>query len=632
VTVAGTVLDEDSIAPWFVDGNLAILVVVDSRREEYGWVPAGVYAALNHLGIPYRLVDLATGRLTAAATAVAPAFLFAQEALGDSLSVEEATLVSDAVRAGAGLVSLDPLLDRYQPPLREQLPNAGGGPLLATGIRTAMTDHYITATRAVGERVAARRPVPVWGLRGSGAVLLAADDGAALAIAGRIGEGRVVCLGCSARVWLQEYLGHANGLDDVFWKSIVWVARKPFVMRAMPYFITGRIDDVSGIGSVWWNVQRLVSGGQPLPSRLLDLLCQERAGEGSVAAGFQYLDILNRHGFVPNLGVFAAQLRPEEAALLADHQAAGHVEVSGHAFAEHFAADGSHVIDFIYQQSTRTGRGSPGLVECPPEDAAAKFARLDAVWQQTGLQPSVTVNSHYYNPGVHALPFLKARGQTFMMFWPKFGLVSQDPDAHQWRMAPYGHPGFVLDTMPDPDNHPDVRPGDFFCVQAHPYEWLDDARQRIGPDPDLLMDWYRPVAEGRIEGLLATAAERLAAHVRRGLDARFFGCFLTHEQRFALLLPEEFDQIFQVGMQGLRGYPLQFVGYDHIARYARARATSRLKRVTLPPDGVITLTLEGQAEAPTAVECFTDGPTGPISTWHTVGPFAGSVTIACPVR
>jgi hypothetical protein len=622
---------EDPRTPWAVEGNLAVLVVVDSRREEHAWVPGGVYAALHQLGIPYRIVDLAVGRLTAASVTT-PAILLAQEGLGDSLNVDEATLIATAVRAGTGLVSLDPLLGRYAPPLRAQLPGLGSAPTLTTAISTSATDHYITRTRERGERVQTRQPLPVWGVQGKGAILLLSEDGTPLAVADRLGEGRVVCLGCSARIWLQEYLGHANGLDDIFWKSIVWAARKPFVMRAMPYFVTGRIDDGSGSGSVWWNVQRLVSGGQPLPSRLLDLLCQERAGEGSVAAGFQYLDLLNRHGFIPNLGVFAAQLRPTEAATLAAFQAAGQVEVSGHAFAEHFASDGSHVIDFIYQRSTRTSQGPPGLTECTPQEAAAKFARLDAIWEQTGLRPSVTVNSHYYNPGVQALPFLKARGQTFVMFWPKFGLVSQDPEAHQWRMGPYGHPGFVFDAMPVPDDLPDVQSGDFFCAQAHPYAWLDTTDRRVGPDPDLLMDWYRPVAEGRIDDLLETAARRLAAHLRRGLDARFFGCFLTHEQRFALLRPEEFDQIFRVGLQGLQGYPLQFVGYDHIARYARARATSRLTQALLQANGAVRLTLEGRADVPTAFEVFTEGPTGPLSTWQTVGPFAGVATTAYPAR
>ena len=36
------------------------------------------------------------------------------------------------------------------------------------------------------------------------------------------------------------------GLDDLVWRSIVWAARKPFVMQGLPNFLTMRVDDESG--------------------------------------------------------------------------------------------------------------------------------------------------------------------------------------------------------------------------------------------------------------------------------------------------------------------------------------------------------------------------------------------------
>ncbi|MEM3551631.1 MAG: hypothetical protein QXV01_11145, partial [Candidatus Bathyarchaeia archaeon] len=41
-------------------------------------------------------------------------------------------------------------------------------------------------------------------------------------------------------------LGYFRGLDDVFWRSFVWAARKPFVMQGMLPFVTMRIDDCDG--------------------------------------------------------------------------------------------------------------------------------------------------------------------------------------------------------------------------------------------------------------------------------------------------------------------------------------------------------------------------------------------------
>ena len=36
------------------------------------------------------------------------------------------------------------------------------------------------------------------------------------------------------------------GADDLVWRSIVWAARKPFVMQGLPPFVTMRVDDESG--------------------------------------------------------------------------------------------------------------------------------------------------------------------------------------------------------------------------------------------------------------------------------------------------------------------------------------------------------------------------------------------------
>lgn len=50
--------------------------------------------------------------------------------------------------------------------------------------------------------------------------------------------------------WMYEnYLGPVFGMDDILWRSIVWAARKPFVMQGLPPIITMRVDDVDGAGS-----------------------------------------------------------------------------------------------------------------------------------------------------------------------------------------------------------------------------------------------------------------------------------------------------------------------------------------------------------------------------------------------
>ena len=51
--------------------------------------------------------------------------------------------------------------------------------------------------------------------------------------------------------WMShDVLGPLFGLDDLVWRSIVWAARKPFVMQGLPPFVTMRMDDV--IDPSWW--------------------------------------------------------------------------------------------------------------------------------------------------------------------------------------------------------------------------------------------------------------------------------------------------------------------------------------------------------------------------------------------
>ena len=53
---------------------------------------------------------------------------------------------------------------------------------------------------------------------------------------------------------LNSVKGPLYGLDDLFWRSMVWAARKPFVMQGMPPFVTMRMDDASG--PLWWISRR----------------------------------------------------------------------------------------------------------------------------------------------------------------------------------------------------------------------------------------------------------------------------------------------------------------------------------------------------------------------------------------
>src|SRR5438132_8969052 len=94
-------------------GNLAVIVVVDSSQPEFPLLYETTFGALGHLGIPFRVADLARGPLSDAALRGCRAVLVAQEHLGGRLgSAEQGTLLR-AVEGGTGLVNLDADLAAY---------------------------------------------------------------------------------------------------------------------------------------------------------------------------------------------------------------------------------------------------------------------------------------------------------------------------------------------------------------------------------------------------------------------------------------------------------------------------------------------------------------------------------------
>ena len=76
-------------------------------------------------------------------------------------------------------------------------------------------------------------------------------------------KGRPMQFTVNPRVWRHEFFGHAQGIDDLFWRSILWTVRKPFAANMIPPFVTLSIDDCCG------------------------------------RHDFAYVDVANKHHFVP---------------------------------------------------------------------------------------------------------------------------------------------------------------------------------------------------------------------------------------------------------------------------------------------------------------------------------------------
>ena len=548
----------------------SVLAVVDSSDERArATAETVVMQALAHYRAPRRITDLATDHLAGHLESLPAAIIIGQPGLGAKLSAGDRKAIRLAVGAGVGLVNLDGELAARCPDLFDPVvSHVDRTPAEAGAAITAHAEHYVIAARG-GARVPFTGPVRTWRAQPvSDAVTLIEDDaGEPLIIAGRAGAGRIVHFCCAPELWTFDCLGHANGLEDVFWRSIVWAARKPFAMLAMPPFVTVRIDDASGSGSVFAK-------------------CKD-----SAALRFDYIDELNRHGFLPNVGLFIDDITEEDGAVLHDKWAAKEAQFSPHAF-----SDPRNIAEFqIYMHHDG--------VEFSQEQLREHFARVDAKFAAWSVTPSRTLNCHFYEAGVNAVPFFRERAWMDMMTEVRFGKGYRDPEARTWFPKPYGHFGYILDYMPE---YPE-----FFDAlsQFNPPQGLAGGVDFLGGKT---IFWNESMHNN-----LDAAINHGAAMLSRGLDNLVFGVLMTHEQRIASLGIEEWRAILHGIVREIEDYEKIFVPYDEISEYGRARHGVDLGRATYREgEGTLECAIVGEVDRELLLHVFTEEEGEVVRTFH----------------
>jgi hypothetical protein len=548
----------------------SVLAVVDSSDERArATAETVVMQALTHYRAPRRIADLATDDLAGHLEHLPAAIIVGQPGLGAKLSASDRKVMRLAVGAGVGLVNLDGELAARCPDLFDPIiSHVDRAPSEASAAVTAHAEHFIVAARG-GARVPFVKPVRTWRAQAAAgaAALLEDDAGEPLVIAGRADAGRIVHFCCAPALWTFDCLGHANGLEDVFWRSIVWAARKPFAMLAMPPFVTVRIDDASGSGSIFAK-------------------CKD-----SAALRFEYIDELNRHGFIPNVGLFIDDITDDDGAVLRDKWAAKEAQFSPHAF-----SDPQNIAEFqIYMRHDG--------VEYSEEELRGHFARVDARFAAWGVTPSRTLNAHFYEAGVKALPFFRERGWMNMMTEVRFGKGYRDSEARTWFPKPYGHFGYILDYMPE---YPE-----FFDAlsQFNPPRGLAGGVDFLGGKT---IFWNESMHNNR-----DAAINHGAAMIARGLDNLTFGVLMTHEQRIASLGIEEWRAILHGIVSEIEDYEKIFVPYDEISEYARARHGVDLGRATYREgDGTLECAIAGEVDRELLLHVFTEEEGEVVRTFH----------------
>jgi hypothetical protein len=557
-------------------GNMALLVLVDSRGSysDTSIVDRTVLVALHHLGLPFRLHDLAAGPLMPGMLEDCSAVVIAQARLGDALTPADSALLAAAVEEeGLGLVNLDGALHLYGPPLLRLFGlEVDPLPIASDLLRIGDQDHYITRTQQSGSQVRLQRPLTFAQIHRVGAgvaelvqATLGKDQlifarhhvpGTAYEpghhpalLAASPGRGRAVQFTCSPRLWHRDFLGHGMGLDGLFWRSIVWAARKPFVAQMMPPFVTLRVDDASGRHEL------------------------------------RYAEVMVRHGHTPLISCFLDRIPDRVLPLMKATSDAGTVDWDAHAF-DYYA-----LIPYRF-----------GVGEYTDSELETIFGRLERWYAERGLRTPRTAYFHWGEVGIRALPYLKASGRTFLYSTYNPGQLKWERLFPNW--WPYGLNSLFYDYFPEDPEVYNVGAG--------------LPRHLIAPD---VLTGCTTWAGENSANDMEKAAGRSAHAVRLALDSGFFAEMGTHEQKFAVLTLDEIDRWLALLGQQITDYGPKLVGHELAATYTKARDESWLASAIVEASGKIRLSLEGAADLPQELAVFENEGQGVIRCWEAVPAF-----------
>ncbi|MEW6357629.1 MAG: hypothetical protein AB1696_14960 [Planctomycetota bacterium] len=558
-------------------GNRSVLAVVDSRRPaERARVAWTVFAALDHFGVPYEIVDGGDyWKLPPGHVAPRAAYILSHDGAGACLKADVADEMVKAIKAGAGFLVLDREIESWPPALRALLP--GSGKKVQTNTLRIAASHFITSGHELGEEVALNRPVDVLVLAtGDGFdALVTTADGSAAVVKSKIGDGRIVVFGTGDEPYAEEVLGHVRGIDGLLWRALVWAAAKPFPMRCIPPFVTSRMDDCNG-----------------------------------TYGAFAYVNVLNRHGISPNLGLFIDELGPTDWANARKLFDKGGADFSMHAFRDDlYKASPKYKPYAVLADKPDLSRGGKEtkfeglsldhITGRDLDDATVErnFKRMDAAFARAGIRHSRVLNAHFGEIGWRAVPRFLQRGVDMPTNNSVVGqLYGMQP---LWRPRPYGvrgpngRAGLVIDCCPQ---HPDLMFVGMSSSHIGKTHMLHDI---LSGNVPFLTESERPK--------LREAADRAVANVKLGLDSLAYGEIMTHEQRINAISPEDWERVVNRTMEGLADCDTEPAGRERVSVVVKRLFDSALVHVNAAK-GVIHCELCGR----------TDG-SSPLTIWENEG-------------
>jgi hypothetical protein len=572
------------------------VVLVNSSSAKYLDFKHSIQPYLDNFGVPYTVLDIASNTVGTnvgnyAVIIIGHGQLDTNHAYLDTIEQQN---ISVAVTNGTGLVNFDNDLfasgtNRYQF-MRNIFGFTNASATTGANVTLPATEplsqmHYITALHPAGDSISLRSTMSVAGVTfPTNVTAVALSSGKPFLAVRKYGQGRAVQW--TSYDWMPiAVLGPLEGLDDLVWRSVVWAARKPFVMRGLPNFVTLRMDDVSG--------------------------------------PFTWVHIANEMGFKPWLSLFLNSIDDTKALDLRALTQAGNATASVHSF--------DCCSKFFYWNDFN-GNGTAGT-NWSDSVMASNFT-LAAQWHTNhGIPISKVIVPHYDEMGLNAITGLQSWGVEciggYILDRPYYSSPPW-PIAGPYRL--YETPGsdtaslsvYYADFLSLP-GHPELDGKYFICIT----EMRDDC----------------PCGEWCPDNNVADTISRGTRQLRRALDGMALAMLYTHEW-YIEPIPQSSNQtpittnnwraILQGITNNLAAYNPIYVTWDHACQYIRATRTSRI--VTSAYDtssGRVTATLTGNTDLDTLVYVFVGADNAITNSFGTVpafpsGPVTNTVVVLLP--
>ncbi len=548
-------------------GNRTVLVILDGRKSaERRPADQTVFAALDHFSVAWEVLD-GGDYMGAIPEFIAPRALYiiAHDGAAEWLKPEVAQQIADAVADGAGLVSFDRRPQEWPQALREMLPGEIGE--TRTGVLRFSAPSFISSGHEEGEELELGEEIAAVTLPGDGRwqPLVTDAEGRAVIASAAAGAGRVVAFGTGESIYREGVYGHVRGIDGLVWRAIVWAAAKPFPMRCVPPYVTARMDDCNG-----------------------------------TYGAFAYVDVMNRFGIGPNLGLFIDEMGPSDWAAAKRLYDAGGADFSMHAFRDDFYMARPNYKPWAVSpdKPDLSDGGKQTLYEglsmdhhtgadFSDEGIRRNFSRMDDAFAEHGITHSRVLNAHFGEVGWRAVPLFLERGVDMPCNNSALGqLYSNQP---VWRPRPYGirglsgRHGLIIDRCPQ---HPRMT-------------FVSISMSHVGKT-----HMRTDILSGRVPFLdesetpkLDEAAQAGTENIKLGLDALAYGLLFTHEERINAISPEDWETVVTGIVRGLDGWEWQGGLREDVGVICKRLFDSALVRANLT-DGGLRCELVGDTYGP----------------------------------